>query len=81
MDKVMVKAIEAVWTAQKRLPALVDNCNNQITFALAVSLMFALHIIFLTVIITLVLVRWIATSISQIVKQKIFGQDLTFATN
>lgn len=59
MDKILVKAIEAVWSLQKRLPVLVENRNNKVTYAVATSVAFTLHLTLLAVIIVMVTARWL----------------------
>jgi hypothetical protein len=74
MDAKMVQIIEAIWEVQKRLSTIVEGRSSKVLFAIY----FALHLTLLAVIISLVLVRWIALEINSKVSAKM---DLTFSTN
>lgn len=78
MDAKMVKVIEAIWGLQKRLPVMVENNNSKLIAVLYT----ALHLMLLAVIMSLVLVRWVALEIAQKINLKLSAEmDLTFSTN
>ena len=64
MDKMMVTAIEAVWTVQKRLPSIFTERKNKVTFTVMAALGIAIHLTLLAVIISMVTVQWVALNLA-----------------